>query len=80
MSLEIKLSTKKITRIASYLSPKEISDYVSKHKKEYLQFLEKENEEIQKSANTENSNIEWTQFSDDAICKVKLGGEQKRET
>ena len=45
--------------------------------KSYLQFLEKENEEIQKSANTENPNTEWTQFSDDAICKVKLGGEQK---
>ena len=80
MSLEIKLSTKKISRIAGYLSPKEISDYVSKHKEEYLQFLEKEKEDIQKSTNTENTNTEWTQFSDDAICKVKLGGEQKWET
>lgn len=82
MSLEIKLNQKKISKIAGYLSPKEISDYVSKHKKEYSQFLEKENEEIQKSVNIENSNTEWTQFSDDAICKVKLenqtkGGEQK---
>lgn len=75
MSLEIKLNSKKISRIASYLSPKEISDYVSKHKKEYLQFLEKEG--IQKCTKTENSNTEWTQFSDDAICNVKLGGEQK---
>lgn len=72
MSLEIKLNTKKISGIASYLSPKEISDYVSKHKKEYLQFLEEENEKIQKSTNTENINAEWTQFSDDAICKVKF--------
>lgn len=82
MSLEIKLNSKKISRIAGYLSPKEITSYVSKHKKEYLQFLEEEKEDIQKSANTEYSNTEWTQFSDYAICKVKLenktkGGEQK---
>lgn len=73
MGLDIQLSTKQINQIASSISPKEISDYVKAHQKEYELFLQEELQNKTAENNfTNNKNSIWTFYKDDTICKVKL--------
>lgn len=69
MDLSFELSKSQIKDIASYIDLQDIKKYTK-------DYIEEETQDI-KDKKITNSNSVWNLYTDDAICKVKLGGEQK---
>lgn len=81
MQLHFELTIPQVKQIASYISLQDIQSSIQKNSKEYEKILNEDailnTKDDVSSKIQKNCNAKWTQFSDDTICKVKLGGEQK---